>query len=85
MEKNKNLISVKEAAEIMGYSRIHIVRLIHADKIKAKKVGRSYVIHRNSLGGIYKKITPQEEKIIEKAVRKVVKEFGPALKKLGSE
>ncbi len=37
IKRGKNLISVKEAADIMGYSRIHVVRLIKAGKIKAKK------------------------------------------------
>lgn len=35
--------------------------------------------------GIYKKITPKEEKEVQKAVEKVIKEFGPALRKLGKE
>lgn len=85
IKRDKNLISVKEAADIMGYSRIHVVRLIKAGKIKAKKVGRSYIIDRNSLGGIYKKITSKEEKDIEKAVKKVIKEYKPALERLGKE
>ncbi len=64
---------------------MHVVRLIKSGKIKAKKVGRVYIIDKNSLGGIYQKITPKEEKEIQKAVSKVIKEFGPALKKLGKE
>ncbi len=83
--ESKNLISVKEATGIMGYSRMHIIRLIKSGKIKAKKIGRSYVIDRDSLGGIYKKITSHEEKEVIKAVNKIVKEFGPALKKLGNK
>lgn len=84
MEKPE-YISTSEAAEIMGISRIAVFKQIKKGKLKAQKVGRSYVIDRHSLGGIYKKMTPKEEKEIEKAVKKVVKEFGPALKKLGSE
>ena len=84
-EKDKDLISVKEAALIMGYSRMHVVRLIKLGKIKAAKVGRSYVVYKGSLGGIYKEISSVEEKKIETAVKKVLKEFGPALKKLGKE
>jgi excisionase family DNA binding protein len=81
----KDLISVKEAAKLLGYSRIHVVRLINAGKIKAKKVGRSYIIDKNSLGGIYKKITKAEEREVSKALDKVIKEYGQTLKKLGKE
>ena len=84
-DKQDNLISVKQAAELLGYSRIHIVRLINDGKIQASKVGRSYVIDKNSLGGIFKKITPGEEKQVEQAMERVIKDFEPALRKLGKE
>lgn len=83
--KEKELISTSEAAEIMGISRIAVFKQIKSGKIKAKKVGRSYIIDRSSLGGIYKKITPKEEKEVQKAVEKVIKDFKPALEKLGKE
>lgn len=82
---DKNLISVKEAADILGYSRVHIVRLINSGTIKAIRIGRSYAVDKNSLGGIFKKITPSEGKILDKAMRRVIKEYTPVLKKLGGE
>jgi excisionase family DNA binding protein len=82
---DNDLISVKETAEILGYSRIHIVRLINSGAIKATRIGRSYAVDKNSLGGIFKKITPVEEKAIDKAMKRVVKDFSPVLKKLGKE
>jgi len=82
---DNDLISVKEAAEILGYSRVHIVRLINGGAIKATRVGRSYAVDKNSLGGIFKKITPVEEKAIDKAMKRVVKDYTPVLKKLGKE
>ena len=85
MPENNNLISVKEAADILGYSRMHIIRLINSGTIKASRVGRSYVIDKNSLSGIFKKITPNEEKAVNKAVKRVVKDFSPVLDKLGKE
>lgn len=84
-KEDKNLISVKEAAELLGYSRQHVVRLINSGQIKAKQIGRSFVVEKNSLGGIFKEITPGEERTVEKAVAKVIREFKPALKKLGKE
>lgn len=85
VEKDKNMISVKQAAELLGYSRMHIVRLINSGKIKAERVGRSYVVDKNSLGGIFKNISSSEEKEIQKVMDRVIKEFGPALRKLGKE
>jgi excisionase family DNA binding protein len=85
MRNDNNLISVKEAADILGYSRIHVVRLINTGAIKASRIGRSYAVDKNSLGGIFKKITPSEEKAIDKAVKRVVEDYSPALKKLGKE
>ncbi len=82
---NNNLISVKEAADILGYSRIHIVRLINSGAIKASRIGRSYAVDKNSLGGIFTKITPTEEKAVDKAVKRVIDEYSPVLKKLGKE
>lgn len=48
-QEDEKLISVKEASDIAGYSRQHIVRLIKNDKIKAKRIGRSFVVYRDSL------------------------------------
>lgn len=81
----KDMISIAEAAEIMGYSRQHVLRLINSGKIEAKKVGRSFVVDRNSLGGVYKTLTVSEKKEVDQAVAKVFREYGAALKKLGKE
>lgn len=78
-------ISVAEAAAETGYSRIHIVRLIHAEKIKAKRIGRSFVVEKKSLPVIFGEISKNEEKEIDKAVDKVFKNYGDAIKKLGKE
>lgn len=69
-----NLISVKQVAERIGYSRVHIVRLIHAGKIPAKKVGRNYVIDADELEYIW----------IRRPVERVIKEYGEVLKRLGN-
>lgn len=84
-EGNSKYISVKEAADIMGYSRIHIVRLINSGQIEARKVGRAFVVDRNSIRGIYKSITAKEKTQIDKAVTKIMDEYGEAIKKLGKE
>jgi len=78
-------ISTKEAAELMGVSRVTIFNKIKKGEIEAKKIGRNYVIDKRSLGSIYQDITPKQKKLISKAVKKAVEEFGEALKKLGRE
>ena len=85
MQNEKELISVKEAAELTGYSRMHVARLIKDGKISARKIGRSYVVDRSSLGGIFRDITPDEEKKIESVMDKVMDDYGPVLKKLSKE
>jgi excisionase family DNA binding protein len=42
-------LSVKDAAEISGYSRKQILRLIHSGKIKADVFVRVYRVDRKSL------------------------------------
>ena len=83
--KNKEFISVSEAAKILGISRMQITRWIKAGKLKAQKVGRSYIIKKNDIGGIYKKITDKEKNLVEAAVKKTLKEYGDVIKKLGKE
>lgn len=83
--KGDNFISVKEAAEIMGISRMHIIRKIHSGQIPAIRVGRSFIIDKNNLGGIYKNITDKDKSDIEKAVKKTVTDYGDVLIKLGAE
>jgi excisionase family DNA binding protein len=70
----RKLISVRQAADRIGYSRVHIVRLIHAGKIPARKVGRNYVIDSDELEYIW----------IRRPVERVIKEYGEVLKRLGN-
>ncbi len=84
---SKDLISVTEAAKILRTNRVQIIRLIKQGEIKATKVGNAYVIDKKSLGfsGIYKKLTTEDKKKVEKAVTRTIKEYGDVLRKLGRE
>lgn len=84
-KKEERYISVREAAELMGYSRIHVVRLINAGQIKAKKVGRSFIVDKTTLPGVYKELSDKEKSEVDKAVKKVFAEYGEAIRKLGKE
>ncbi len=82
---NKNLISTSEAAKILGVSRVTVFNKIKKGEIKAWKIGRNYVVDKRSLGLIYQDITPEQKRLIVKAVNKTVKDFREALRRLGRE
>lgn len=81
----KDYISVNEAAQIMGISRVAVFKKIKSGEIKATKVGRAYIVNKKSLTSIYQDLTSAQKKKVEKAVERVVREYGEALKKLGKE
>lgn len=78
-------LSTIEAAKIMGISRVAVLKQIKSGKLRAERVGRNYIIDRADLAGIFKGITPSEKRKVSNAMKKVVKEYGPALKRLGKE
>lgn len=83
--KDKKFISTIELAKILGISRIAVYKKIKKGEIKAIKVGRNFVIDKKDLGNILgKELTEKEKKEIEKAVKKVVKEYGETLRLLGT-
>lgn len=85
VSKNEQLLSVSEAANYLGYSRQHVLRLINAGQIPAKRVGRSFVIKKTDLPGPFSQMRPQEKSEIDAAVKKVLKTYGEAIRKLGKE
>ena len=74
-----NLISVREAAETLGLSRVQVFNLIKSRKIPANKVGRNYVIQKTDLNDYI------NENWINKPVRQVIREHRETLKRLGDE
>ncbi|QQG42450.1 MAG: helix-turn-helix domain-containing protein [Candidatus Giovannonibacteria bacterium] len=83
---DKELLSTTEVAKILNISRQAVLKKIRSGEIKAKKIGENYAIDREDLpveiGG---ELTEEKKKIIEKAVRKTVREYGETLKLLGKE
>jgi len=82
----KEFLSTTEAAKLLGISRVAVFKRVKSGAIKARKVGRSFIIHRNDLplilGGA---LTEERKKEIEEAVKKTVREYGAALELLGKE
>jgi len=83
--KEKNLLSVAETAKLMGISRMHVIRKIQRGEIKAVRVGRAWAIDPDQLGGIFRRISSRERAQVEKAVDKVLREYGEVIRKLGAE
>jgi excisionase family DNA binding protein len=81
----KRYISTTEAAKILGISTVAVFKKIKNGVLPAQKVGRNYVIDPEDLGIKGGKLNEKTEKQISKAVKRVVSEYGNALKKLGRE
>jgi len=78
--------SVKQVADMMGVSRITIFNYIKKGRLKAQMVGRSYVIEEDDLLDITnKELSVSDKKVIEKGVKRVLKEYGETIKLLGKE
>ena len=81
----KNYISTTEAARILGISTVAVFKKIKKGIIPAQKMGRNYMIDPDKLGLKSDTVSEQMRGEIRKAVKKVISEYGEALKKLGSE
>lgn len=90
-ENNKNMfISVQDLATMLGISRIAVFKRIKKGTIPAQKIGRSYAIpadYANKLAESMKTgaLTEEDKAEIDKAVEKVVEEYGETLRRLGGE
>ena len=80
-------ISTLELAKILGVSRVTIFNKIKKGEIKAKKVGRNFIIDTDDLPpGLFTETTEEDDKKeIFQAVKKTVAEYGETLRLLGKE
>ena len=84
--ENKEFITTAELAKILGISRIAVFKRIKRGQIKAIRVGRNFIIPKDSLPEVLGKILSEKNKReIETAVKKTVKEYGQTLRLLGNE
>lgn len=77
--------SIPEAASIMGMSRIAVYKKVKKGEIGAIRIGRTYGIPRlylDEIGG--KVLSAGKKKLIDRAVGRVVEEYGELLLKLGN-
>lgn len=82
----KEYLSTSELAHLLGVSRIAVFKKIQSGKIKAFKIGRNYVVPMQEFWtAIGTFISPEKKKEMDEVVKKAVKEYGDALRRLGSE
>ena len=78
--------STSEVAKMLGISRIAVFKKIKNGRIKAKKIGRIYVIEKKELAQILGQILSKSKKEeIDTSVKKMIREYGETLKLLGKE
>ena len=82
----KELYSTTEVAKILNISRIAIFKKIKSGEMSAQRVGRNYVVPKETVIEMLGKAVGNHGKgEIEKAVAKALNEYGDVFKKLGKE
>lgn len=77
-------LSLTEVSQLLKISRTHVWRKIKSGEIRAEKAGNAYIIPIGQFEK-HQQSEPVSRKEISDAVRRVVKEYGTTLKKLGAE
>jgi len=83
---DKKFYSVLEVAKMLQISRVAVFKKIRAGKIKAHKVGRSFIIsHQSLMEAMGHSLYRENKADIDKAVKRAVREYGETFKLLGKE
>jgi excisionase family DNA binding protein len=84
--ERRRYFSIPEVASLLGMSRVAIYKKVKNGEIPAIKLGRTYAISsiyvRQLLG---KGIGQVKKKQIDRAVKRVISEYGELLRMLGKE
>ena len=79
----KEYYSAQEAADLLGISKVALIRQIKAGKIAAQKVGHAYMISHDELPLVSEKeVSKYQKQEIEEAVKKTIAEYGETLRLL---
>jgi excisionase family DNA binding protein len=79
-------LSVPDVATILGVSRTAVYKLVKSGDIPSIKVGKIYGIPQSFLDEKSgKPLSSDRKKLIARAVKKVVKDYGELLVRLGKE
>lgn len=79
------MLSLPQAAQMMGFSRIEIYRKVKKGEIPAQRIGRSFFVMRQDLGQLFSPLTKISQHKVDQAVTKTLKEYGETIKLLGKE
>jgi putative molybdopterin biosynthesis protein len=83
---DKKFFSTTEIAKILGISRVAVFKKIKKGEIRATKVGRNFIINKKDLGDVFGTVlSPENKKIIDRAVSRTAEEYGETLRLLGNE
>ena len=82
--KKGEYLTIPELARIMGLSRIAVYKQVKRGKIKAIRIGRNFAIPQERLAQILGEVL-KDKREIDKAIKKVIAEYGQVLKLLGKE
>ena len=83
---DKKFVSTTELALLLGISRQAVFKKIKSGEIKAKKIGRNFIIDKEDLTEVLGAVlTEKQKQEIEKSVDKTIKEYGETLRLLGKE
>lgn len=85
MKKEKKFFTTRDVAEIFKITDRHVRRLIKANIIPAKKIGRNFIIEAEQLNPIFQKATTLEKEFVRRTMDKIIKEYGETLRLLGNE
>ena len=84
--KSNKYITIQEMAKILGISRIAVYKKVKKGTIKAMKIGRNFAIPKKYVANILGKVLKVRDKnLIDKAIKKTMKEYGETLRLLGRE
>jgi len=82
----KEFLSTTKAAKLLNISRVAVFKKIKSGDIKAERIGRNFVISKKDLPEILGTTLGEAKRnLIEKAVRKTIKDYGETLRLLGEE
>ena len=79
-------MTIPMLARMLGISRVAVFCKVKNGDIKARRIGKIYVIDEREVAKITgHRLTKKIEKEIESAVRKTVHEYGETLRLLGKQ
>jgi excisionase family DNA binding protein len=82
----RRYFSIPDAASLLGMSRVAVYKKVKSGEIRAIKLGRTYGISSTYMAQLLgKNVGHVRRKQIDRAVKRVVREYGELLRMLGKE